>query len=122
MLYAIRAMEGYSCGQYYLDSVVEVACEDEARKWAEDQCKQIIVKNKDLRRRFFQENNINSDSELLNECNQIALTKLCMYRFNKLDEEKCSASLDYLNSLSYNEVVSKWGGEGILDNLVLYER
>ena len=121
MLYAIRAMEGYSCGQYYLDSVVEVANEDEARKWAEDQCKQIIVKNKDLKQRFFQENNINSDSELLNECSQIALTKLCMYRFSKLDEKKCSASLDYLNSLSYNEVVSKWSGD-VLDNLVLYER
>lgn len=103
MLYAVRAMDRYYFGNMdrYKDFVIEVNSEDEMREFAMDICRQIILGNEDTKELVLVEAQHKDYNEVLDNH--------CIYRFCRLDENICSASLDYMNSLSYDEVVKRWG-------------
>lgn len=103
MLYAVRACDGYYFGNAgrYKDFVIEVNSEDEMREFAVSASKELILENDDTRKLVLEEAQ-DGDYEKI-------LEHRCVYYFSELIESICSASLDYMNSLSYDEVLKRWG-------------
>ena len=103
MLYAVKACDGYYFGNVgrHKDFVIEVNSEDEMREFATNASKEFILENNDTRKLILEEAQDKDYNEVLDN--------RCAYYFCKLNEDFCSASLDYMNSLSYDEVVERWG-------------